>query len=250
LVGLTSSVVKVFLGFDTASALGTDDTGNGNTFTASGTPTQTYGVNYLLGEVSRWEDLSGNGYHLTSGSIAARPAYISPLYSSRPGALFNGTGCQMTTASYASLTGDLTVDTVFYATAAPSADATLIDLAQAGASGLQLIMQATTGKVGITNNGGPGASVLTAGSKADSVPHSLMVTRSGSTYSVYVDGTLVGSDATGTAPTYTRFSKGAKIGGTAFLHCDILGTQVYNRALAGAEIAQLYNWDRIHHAAA
>jgi hypothetical protein len=94
---LTSSVVKGFLEFDNKTALGTDSSGNGNTFTVNGTPTQGWGVNYLAGVCSYWQDLSGNGNHGLSSALATRMSYCTGVLNGKPVLCGDGVDDYMTT---------------------------------------------------------------------------------------------------------------------------------------------------------
>jgi hypothetical protein len=91
--GITVKKVDNIIGFyefDDATALGTDATGNSITLTNNGTVTQGKGVNYLAGVVSRWEDRSGSGRHLTQATLSKRPAFITNVLNGKPGILFDG----------------------------------------------------------------------------------------------------------------------------------------------------------------
>lgn len=99
-----------------------------------------------------------------------------------------------------SLTGDFTLYCVFRCTAADAG--TLLDLAQAAAVGCQITMDGT-GKLALAASGGPAGTSATAAGYADSTPHLITLTRSGTDYSLQVDGDTPVT-CSGTAPTYTR----------------------------------------------
>ena len=119
------------------------------------------------------------------------------------------------------------------------------ELAQAAATGLQLVFT-TAGKVGINNNGGPGAQVLTAASVSDGLPHSVVVTRasSGNTYTLYVDGALVGSNSSGTSPTYNRAFAFRRSDSTLPYGYYLHEASVANAVWDAATVASVYSGHR------
>lgn len=106
----------------------------------------------------------------------------------------------------------------------------LCDLAQAGASGLQVCLFSDN-TIGFAGSGGPAAAVRTGTTYNDGSPHQILVTRSGTTYTLYVDGVAIGSDATGTAPTLTRLALGNNIGETKPAGVQVFEGFLVNRVL-------------------
>ena len=89
--------VQGFWEFDIKTALGTDSTSNANNLTPDGTPTQGWGVNYLAGVCSYWQDLSGNGNHGLSSALATRMSYCTNVLNGKPVLCGDGVDDYMTT---------------------------------------------------------------------------------------------------------------------------------------------------------
>jgi hypothetical protein len=125
---------------------------------------------------------------------------------------------------------------------APGNNFRMFDLSQGASRGLQIMIQASTGNVGLDNLGGPGVEMFSASSKADGNWHHVVVTRASATYTFFVDSILE-FGITGTAPTYTRSYLGADSGlNTADNFSGFLDdVRIYNQALTQNEIAAIYD---------
>jgi len=99
-----------------------------------------------------------------------------------------------------SLPGDLSASLWF--NAEDSSGERLLDVAQANYEGLQ-IRTFTGGLIQFDDEGGPANRVGTTGDVLDGVWRHVLVTRSGTTYELYVDGVSYGTSG-GTAPEYAK----------------------------------------------
>ncbi len=146
-----------------------------------------------------------------------------------------------TTLSH-SLSADMTLSGWFKAPSAPSStQRRMFTLAASAGDGVQLCM-ATNGTVGIDNTGGPTSNVFTSSSKANGSWHHAVVTRSGTTYTLYVDGVSIGTSG-GSATTYTRLFAGTNstLPSTQFFPGQLDDIRVYNYSLSAAQIQQVFN---------
>ena len=102
----------------------------------------------------------------------------------------------------------------------------------------------SAGKVGIASGGGATSSVVSASSVADGRPHSVIVTRSGTTYTVYVDGVSAGTSG-GTAPTYNRAFAFRSAAATLPWAYYLQEVEVYSSAKAAGDVAALYAFHKL-----
>lgn len=108
-----------------------------------------------------------------------------------------------------SFAGDLTISFWFSTTETPGGSGRFLELAQAADSGIQVVHNSDT-SVRVDNSGGPTSNITSGTGLNDGNFHRVSVTRSGTTYTLYVDGSSQGTSG-GTAPTYTRMSIGVGI---------------------------------------
>lgn len=187
-------------------------------------------------------DQSSSALHQTAVSNARRPTYKPATANGLPVARFDGIDDYLS-ATGLNLTGDLSVALVFHAATAPGAGARrMLDLAQAAADGLQLGVMAT-GQLMVDNSGGPTTLISTAGSVCDGGSHAALVTRSGTTYTLYVDGTSIGTSG-GTAPTYTRLFSGTNSAIGSLAACDDCEVVVTASVLTAAQRSSLFAYLR------
>ncbi len=189
---------------------------------------------------STTSDKTGNANTGTLNSITAGSwvpgRYGSALY-------FDGAADYVSNSDLAtSLTGDLTISMWFKASSAPSTQRRIADLAQAATLGLQISMSAT-GTVGIDNTGGPTGSCFSSATYIDNKWHFVQVTRSSTTYTVYIDGGAAACTSGGTAPTYDDLYVGTEHPGvgTSYFPGAVDDVLVYNYVRTGAQRAYDFN---------
>lgn len=178
---LTASVIKGFWEFDTASALGTDSTSNGNDLTPQGTPTQGAGINYLEGMVSRWEDFFGANDTSTL-TLAQRPAFLSNQINGRPA--LSGDGVD----DYLSLSA-ITKAAGFCISAVVKCDSTASNFTILGGTDANDYIKLTNNTTITVRIAGGAATAFTVGALGTTA-HVISVTRDATDkVRVYVDGT-------------------------------------------------------------
>ena len=166
------------------------------------------------------------------------PSWTSGRFGSALG--FDGSDDYISDTSLStSLSGDVTFSLWFKSTASHGYQARMGELAQASTYGIQLCM-GPTGEVGLDNTGGPTSGVWTATAKNDGVWHHLVVTRTNTTYKVYVDGDYIRTSG-GTAPTYTRVFLGERSDSSSNFNGIIDDVRIYNYARTPDEIRLDYN---------
>ena len=116
----------------------------------------------------------------------------------------------------------------------------IADLAGSGAMGLQITLTAG-GTIALDNDGGPaGTSATTAIN--DGAWHLIAAVRSGSDYSLFVDGGAAEGICGGTAPAYSRLFVGMRSDGVDYTHFtgSIDDVRLYNYPLTQAAVDSLY----------
>lgn len=150
--------------------------------------------------------------------------------------LFDGTNdLVIVTPVSPSLPDDITLSTWFRTSTTHAYQARLIDLGQSSATGGLQLSMAADGTIGIANTGGPTNTVFTTTAKNDGKWHHFAATRSGTTYTVYVDGQSIGSTA-GTVLTYAYAIIGRNIGFTQYFSGFLDEPRIYEYALSADQI--------------
>jgi hypothetical protein len=232
---LTSSVVKGFWEYDIKTALGTDSSGNANTLTAAGTPTQGWGVNYLAGVCSYWQDLSGNGNHGLSAALGNRLAYCTGVLNGKPVLCGDGIDDYMTTT----LAG-LPAATIFFVGKINAASDVAYGVQDGADANRSYIGSSAADKFAggvaanaddaITSNDDPGTAFF----------GSLQYSGDTETVTLYRNGTSEYSDAqSGAVSTALTYTIGARRTAAAvfdsYLDGQIAEIIVYNRSLPDTE---------------
>jgi hypothetical protein len=197
------------------------------------------GVTVVSGKVSRWEDQSGNGNHVTQGNASSRPTFVanSAISANRPGLTFSGS--QNIDAASALFTGAARRSMlVVYK---PSTTATALDICgQSGTSGTSqwFMLDART-------NGDPYLATWAndiIGPAIDTTAKWALGTYDGTTMTLYKNGVSVGNPLTVTLNTNNetfRIGAGYNAGLIEFFQGDIGEVVVFNRALNATEIARM-----------
>jgi hypothetical protein len=141
-----------------------------------------------------------------------------------------------------SAAGDATLACWFRASPTMSHGGRILDFATASGIGLQITIGAT-GRVGFDNSGGPSTELKGAEGYNDGTWHHVAAVRTGTTYTLFIDGTQVPGSATGTAPVYSRLFVARRSDRLAnnWFEGSVDEVRVYARALSGTEILDLYN---------
>ncbi len=144
----------------------------------------------------------------------------------------------MTSFKGGDITGDTTMSIWFKTSSTQPYQAGIFEYKlTTGGHGLQIDMS-PSGAVITDNDGGPVNSISTSTAKNDGQWHHAAATRSGTTYALYVDGVLIGTDTGGTAPAYRQLYAGSR-GGTLGFFGVYDDARIYSRALSATEIADL-----------
>lgn len=218
----------------TADSIGTNTLTNNNAVTVGAGAILTPA--YFGSNVSRELSRQNPANLLTQPTYASRPTF--QVATGRPYIRGDGSNDTLLGAIGTSLSGDMTVSQVVRASSNPTAGTVAFDVAQAAAVGLRVTWEAS-GALRMQGSGGPGAAVTSGTGFADGNPHVVQITRVGTTYTFWLDGVLVGSDATGTAPTYTRLALLADAAGANFAACDVGRNTLYSRGLSVAELQRV-----------
>lgn len=184
--------------------------------------------------INGWRDHSGNGRHLTTLTSTA-PTYTaaSSYLGNRPALIFSGG--YLTTTSTAFDFGDCAFLFVF-------ADASTVTTEESPggtvySTGYWLgrnASNANTWTSGFIEPGAPYGQLVTA---ADGLGHAICSTRSGTTHTVYVNGTSAASKVgSGAALSATAFSVGGGTGGGILSSTHVALVGVWNSALPVASV--------------
>jgi hypothetical protein len=173
----------------------------------------------------------GQNHTTATGSPTVTQGKFSNAYT------FNGsTDYLSNSALTTSLSGDMSAS-LWVKSSSSTTSMRIFDLAQAATIGTQITMG--SGVIGLDNSGGPTSSVSTGSGMNDGQWHHVVVTRSGTTYTLYVDNVSIGTSG-GTAPTYTRVFIGVRSNALNFFNGSIDDVRVFNTALTTTQIAALY----------
>jgi len=132
---------------------------------------------------------------------------------------------------------DLTISVLWRTTSVGTGR--IFDLAQTGGTGgLQVLMN--VGVIQTNNAGGPTSAITTSPTTYnDNKVHRIHVTRQGTTYTLYVNGLLIGTSG-GAAPTYTRLNVGKAAAGTSPIAGQVMEVYLLPRALTPGDVARHY----------
>jgi hypothetical protein len=141
-----------------------------------------------------------------------------------------------------SVSGDCAISVWMNRSGVPSASVVLMDLATAGASGMKLVVR-PGGNASLDATGGLVAAINDTRNICDGNWHHVAAVRTGTTFRLYVDGVLAGSNSkpSKTAPDYTRLTVAANISGVACFGGKLDDVRVYRGAFSDTEIQALYN---------
>lgn len=157
---------------------------------------------------------------------------------------FDGTDYIFSNHNQFSLAGNFTLSFWVNTTTTSTANARIFDLAQSASSGTTITMRGDDGsyRISVDNSGGPTTTIQsTQRNLNDGKWHHVVVTRTTTTYRIYVDSLLSVSTSGGTAPNYTRISMGALIDGSAPWIGSIRDVILFNRVFTQTEISDIYN---------
>jgi len=206
--GITIITPVVVAGVITSGLILNLDAGNSSSYPGSGTT---------------WTDLSSSG---NNGSLYNSPTYTS---SNGGGLVFNGSN-YVNLASTITMTGDWTISWWEYLTGTISNN--------------QGIIFSATNSNDINHYAGglryyaPGDECLSIGTISTSTWYNWVYTRSGTTMSLYQNGSLNNSQTVSVTTTYiSQIARGNAGGMTGTLPT----IQVYNRALTSTEVASNFN---------
>ena len=187
------------------------------------------------------KDSTANANHLTPTGTSVSQGFTGKARS------FSGGSEYLREDSISpNLSGDLTIQTWFKTSTLPGVADRIFDLAQASAVGLQLYIS-TNGYIGIDNSGGPTSSPQINVNHADGKWHHAAITRSGTTYTLYVDGVSIGTSG-GTAPTYTNIYLARRWDNETYNWQGIMDeTKISSVAFSAEEIAEAYRAGRDHY---
>jgi len=187
------------------------------------------------------KDSTANANHLTPTGTSVSQGFTGKARS------FSGGSEYLREDSISpNLSGNLTIQTWFKTSTLPGVADRIFDLAQASAVGLQLYIS-TNGYIGIDNSGGPTSSPQINVNHADGKWHHAAITRSGTTYTLYVDGVSIGTSG-GTAPTYTNIYLARRWDNETYNWQGIMDeTKISSVAFSAEEIAEAYRAGRDHY---
>jgi hypothetical protein len=236
---LSENEIKVDYNRGSSLVMGTEDSGQHLADGAGNAPTLEWRLDEKSGQTVY--DTSGNG---SNESLGANNSVASDDPSWTRGKIgsalnFDGSNDYVADGSLdATYTGNLTLTLWFNTSATQLLQARMAELGQTAGNGIQPSM-ATNGTVLFDNSGGPTSSVSTSTAKNDGKWHFLAITRSSTTYSLYLDNEFIGSSG-GTAPTYTKFYLGSGISNANF-NGTIDQVKIYNYARTTTQLAFDYN---------
>lgn len=186
-----------------------------------------WGMNDTTGGDDAFQDATGNGNHGDEGGGATF---------SQPGKIFNAVSFDGVNdngvVAGLSITADFTFSFWFATTETPGGSGRFADLALAASEGVQIVHNGDT-SIRVDNSGGPTSNITSGTGLNDGNFHRVTVTRSGTTYTMYVDGASQGTSG-GTAPTYTRLLIGTGALG--------IGSNVTLDNVVLSDIARSANW--------
>lgn len=175
---------------------------------------------------------AGNHGTLVNGPTWTSSARVGPYALS-----FDGVNDQVDAGS-AAVSGDLTLAAWLRFSVGPSSQRAITLLQSPASAGLQLVANPGNGTIRIDNEGGPSSEVNSGPGMSDNNWHHVAVTRWGTTYSLYVDGILVGTSG-GSAPDYTSIRLGCRTTGN-FYYGQMDDVRLYRRALSASDVNELY----------
>ncbi|HOW71053.1 MAG TPA: chitobiase/beta-hexosaminidase C-terminal domain-containing protein [Phycisphaerae bacterium] len=178
---------------------------------------------------------AGNHGTLVNGPTWTGSARVGPYALS-----FDGSD-DWVDAGSAAVSGDLTLVAWLRFPPGPSNQRAITLQRGPTSAGLQLVANPSNGTIRIDNEGGPSSEVSSGTGMNDNNWHHAVVTRSGTDYSLYVDGALVGSSG-GTAPDYTSAKLGCRNSGLngSFYFGQLDDVRLYRRALSASDVNELY----------
>lgn len=158
-------------------------------------------------------------------------------------ATFDGTNDYVGVTSIPSLSSDMTLSFWVNSVGKTNADFNrLIELPAGASAGVNIYHYNAT--VVLDNSGGPTAGIYNVSTpKVNTTWRHVVVTRTSTTYKLYVDGVSYGTD-TGTVVAYTKANIGSNRVHNSFFNGSIDEVQIFNRVLSTDEITNIYNLNR------
>jgi hypothetical protein len=210
-------------------------------------------INLGKGLVGEWS-MNGNAKDTTpfsgNGTVSNATLTTDRKGSANSAYSFNGTNAMISIPDSSALdfgTGDFTESAWVKSTATQVSGMFPMIINKAGAPsgfGFDLMLYASTSFSGpaIEVFDGVQHGVYTNVNIRDGVWHSVVGVRSGSTISLYVDGSFIGSSGgvTGSVNTTNTLDIGGTGNSSGWANASIDDVRLYNRALSAAEIAALY----------
>ncbi|MBP7937361.1 MAG: chitobiase/beta-hexosaminidase C-terminal domain-containing protein [Phycisphaerae bacterium] len=183
-------------------------------------------------------DSSSSGNH---GTLVNEPTWTSSARVGPYALSFDGSDDRVDIGG-AAVSGDLTLMAWLRFPTGPSNQRAITLQQNPTTAGLQLVANPSNGTIRIDNEGGPASEVSSGTGMNDNNWHHAAVTRSGTTYSLYVDGVLVGASG-GSAPDYTSTKMGCRNSGSngSFYYGQMDEVRLYRRALSASDVNELYN---------
>lgn len=183
-----------------------------------------------------------NDWKLRGGTVAGNPIVANTAGFNA--VKFDGTGDYLNHTAVSPVSGNFTMSFWFNTSiTGTTANYRMFEFAQAAASGVNLTIRGddATYRVSLDNSGGPTTTVNSVASGLnDGRWHNAVVTRTTTTYQIFVDG-VAGGTSGGTAPTYNRLFVSVNSGLTSFFIGSIRDAVIFERALSAAEILSIYN---------
>jgi hypothetical protein len=141
--------------------------------------------------VALWKDSKGVN-DLAQATASKRLTWLSDNGGGHPAVVGDGSNDYLEVTLAGSLSGDFTLEVLFSFASPPATTQVLAELAPGSSDGLHLAMD-SSGRVGFPAQGGPVISLWNSTSLADGLLHAAMLTRSGTSYSLYINDTLIGT---------------------------------------------------------
>jgi hypothetical protein len=201
---------------DGSGAVSRSDSHGANTLTDTNTVTSAAGIG-PSSRVSQVLDRSGNTNHALQTTLAARPLWVPNTFDTSPGLSIDGSNDFFSLTSAIALDGDFTIQWV--AKGAAVAGAWL-----GHSSGTGKIVQTDSNTIAITNDAN---SALSLDHVAwDTGAHTFKLVRSGSTITLYQDGTAEAAGSLSGTITLDQIGKA----GASFLAANLAELIIYNQA--------------------
>jgi hypothetical protein len=203
---------------DGSGAVNRADSHGSNTLTDTNTVPSAAGIG-PSSRASQVLDRSATANHANQATVAARPLWVPNVFGSKPGLLFDGVAKFLTLTSAIALTGDFTLQ--WTAQGAAVAGAWL-----GHSSGTGKVVQTDSNTVTLTNDAG--SSLALDHVAWDAAQHTFTLVRSGSTVTLYQDGTAENAGTLSGTVTLDQVGKA----GASFLAASLAEPLIYGRAYA------------------